>query len=217
MNILVGCEESGVVAAAFRRLGHDAWSCDLLPTRGDPAFHFQTDIFEVITRGSTPWDMGVFFPPCTHLAGSGARWLTDHWVHRNGCPGFDAENLHYPVNGFNCRWHSGAKKRAAQKEAVKFVQALWSCGIPRIAIENPVGMLSSLWCKPDQIIQPWQFGHGEQKGTCLWLSNLPKLIPTKIVEGREQRIWLMPPGPDRQRERSKTFQGIADAMAQQWG
>ena len=129
----------------------------------------------------------IAFPPCTHLAVSGARWFKE--------------------------------KRAdgRQQEALKFVRMLMDAPIDRIAIENPVSIISSHIRKPDQTIQPWQFGHGETKRTCLWLKNLPKLEPTDIVEGREQRIWKMPPSADRWKERSKTFQGIANAMADQWG
>ncbi|MCE7031354.1 hypothetical protein LY625_01715 [Lysobacter sp. GX 14042] len=181
MRVLVGCESSGIVRDAMMRAGHDAMSCDLLPTER-PGPHYQGDVFDVIGDG---WDLAIFHPPCTHLAVSGARWFKD--------------------------------KQQQQAEALEFVRRLLLAPIPRIALENPVSVISSRIRQPDQIIQPWQFGHGETKATCLWLIGLPPLVPTNIVEGREQRIHRMPPGPDRWRERSRTFQGIADAMATQWG
>ena len=183
MKILIACEYSGEVREAFRSRGHDALSCDLLPTDA-PGPHYQGPVEDVIRDG---WDMMIAFPPCTHLAVSGARWFKE--------------------------------KRAdgRQQEALSFVRMLMDAPIDRIAIENPVSIISSQIRKPDQTIQPWQYGHGETKRTCLWLKNLPKLQPTDIVEGREQRIWKMPPSADRWKERSKTFQGIANAMAEQWG
>ena len=183
MKILIACEYSGEVREAFRSRGHDALSCDLLPTDA-PGPHYQGPVEDVIRDG---WDMMIAFPPCTHLAVSGARWFKE--------------------------------KRAdgRQQEALSFVRMLMDAPIDRIAIENPVSIISSQIRKPDQTIQPWQYGHGETKRTCLWLKNLPKLEPTDIVEGREQRIWKMPPSADRWKERSKTFQGIANAMAEQWG
>lgn len=185
MKVLVACEFSGVVRDAFRKRGHDAWSCDLLPSeRGGP--HYEGNVSTVLLR-IKDWDLMIAHPPCTHLAVSGARWFKE--------------------------------KIEEQKAAIKFVELLWDAGIPRIAIENPISILStrSILGKPSQIIQPWQFGHGETKATCLWLKNLPKLTPTNIVDGREARVHKMPPGPNRWRERSRTFQGIADAMAKQWG
>lgn len=131
------------------------------------------------------WDLGIFHPPCTYLAVSGARW-----------------------------WKGREKE---QEEAIDFVLELYKSSIPRVAIENPIGKLSTAWRKPDQIIQPWMFGHGETKATCLWLKNLPKLTPTNIVEGREGRVWKASPSPDRWKERSRTLPGIAEAMAEQWG
>lgn len=183
MRVLVACEYSGEVREAFRARGHDAMSCDLLPTDA-PGPHYQGPVEDVLNDG---WDMMIAFPPCTHLAVSGARWFKE--------------------------------KRAdgRQQAALKFVRMLMDAPIDRIAIENPVSIISSHIRKPDQTIQPWQFGHGETKRTCLWLKGLPKLEPTDIVEGREQRIWKMPPSADRWKERSKTFQGIANAMANQWG
>lgn len=182
MKVLIGCEYSGTVRNAFRNLGHDAWSCDLLPSEDNSPYHIQGDLLPLLDGD---WDLGIFHPPCTHLAVSGARWFKE--------------------------------KVKEQAEALDFVQLLFNCRIPRIAIENPVSIISSRICKPSQIIQPWQFGHGETKATCLWLRWLPLLIPTNIVEGREPRVHMMPPGPDRWKERSRTFQGIADAMADQWG
>lgn len=180
-RVLVACEYSGVVRDAFRNAGHDAMSCDLLPTdRSGP--HYQGDVRDILTAG---WDLMVAHPPCTHLAVSGARWFKD--------------------------------KQTEQAEALDFVRVLLDAPIPCIALENPVSVISSKVRKPDQVIQPWQYGHGETKATCLWLKNLPKLRPTQIVGGREARVHRMPPGPDRWKERSKTYLGIAVAMAEQWG
>jgi len=183
VKVLIACEYSGAVRDAFIRAGHDAMSCDLLPTDA-PGPHYQGDVFDIIGDG---WDLMVAHPPCTHLSVSGAR-------------------------------HFAAKRAdGRQQAAVDFFMALAKCDISRIAIENPVCIMSSLWRKPDQIIQPWQFGHGETKATCLWLKGLPKLTPTDIVSGRADRIHKMPPSPDRWKLRSTTYQGIADAMASQWG
>ena len=181
MRVLVACEYSGAVRSAFAEMGHDAWSCDLLPTE-IPGQHYQGDVRDVLLEH---WDLMVAHPPCTHLAVSGARWFKE--------------------------------KQTEQAEALEFVRLLMGAPIERIAVENPISIISSHIRKPDQIIQPWQFGHGETKATCLWLKNLPKLRPTNIVEGREQRVHKMPPSPDRWRERSRTFPGIARAMAEQWG
>ena len=184
MRVIVASEYSGRVREAFRKLGHDAWSCDILESEDDSEFHIQTRIEDVINDG---WDLMIAHPPCTHLAVSGARH-------------------------FKAKQESGV-----QQEALEFVRLLLEADIPKIALENPISIISSKIRKPDQIIQPWQFGHGETKATCLWLKGLPKLVPTNIVEGREQRIHKMPPSPTRWKERSRTYQGIADAMAQQWG
>lgn len=181
MRVLVACEFSGTVRDAFIAKGHDAMSCDLMPS-DKPGPHYQGDVFDVINDG---WDLMIAHPPCTHLAVSGARWFKD--------------------------------KVTEQAEALEFVQRLMNADIDRICIENPVSIISSRIRKPDQTIQPWQFGHGETKRTCLWLKGLPKLIPTDIVDGRDQRIWKLPPSPDRWKIRSATFKGIADAMANQWG
>jgi site-specific DNA-cytosine methylase len=191
MRVLVACEFSGIVRDAFRRRGHDAWSCDLMPTESpnELGFHYECDVRDIIHHDElnqcAPWDLIIAHPPCTHLAVSGARWFKD--------------------------------KQQEQREALDFVRVLMDAPAPRICIENPISVISSKIRKPDQIVQPWQFGHGETKSTCLWLKNLPKLKPTNIVDGREARIHKMPPSPDRWKERSKTYQGIADAMAEQWG
>lgn len=183
MKVLVACEYSGKVRDAFIAAGHDATSCDLLPSdKPLDGPHYEGDVFDIIDDG---WDLMVAHPPCTHLAVSGARWFKD--------------------------------KQAEQAEALDFVRRLMAAPIERIAIENPISIISTKIRKPDQIIQPWQFGHGETKATCLWLKNLPLLTPTNIVEGREARVHKMPPSPDRWKKRSETFQGIAVAMAQQWG
>jgi hypothetical protein len=182
VKILIGCEFSGTVRSAFRKLGHDAWSCDLLDAEDGSPYHYKGDVLSIL---DSRWDLGIFHPPCTHLAVSGSRWFKD--------------------------------KEVEQAEALEFVRALLEAPIEKIALENPVSVISSKIRKPDQIIQPWQFGHGETKATCLWLKGLPKLIPTDIVDGREARIHKMPPSKDRWKERSRTFQGIALAMANQWG
>ncbi len=192
LRVLIACEFSGVVRRAFRTLGHDAWSCDLLPAEDWPRwedgrpcsnYHYQDDI-RTILHLRPWWDLMIAHPPCTHLAVSGARWFKD--------------------------------KQREQAEALDFVRLLLDAPVPRIALENPISIISSRIRKPDQIIQPWQFGHGETKATCLWLKGLPKLVPTDIVEGREARVHRMPPGPDRWKERSRTLPGIAAAMAAQW-
>jgi len=184
MKVIIGCEFSQIVTMAFRNRGHEAFSCDLLPTEGNhQEWHYQEDIFSILSREK--FDIGIFHPPCTYLAVSGARWWKD--------------------------------RQQEQQEAIEFVMMLASANIEKIVIENPIGKLSTVWRKPDQIIQPWQYGHGETKATCLWLKNLPKLTPTNIVIGREARVHKEPPGPDRWKNRSRTYQGIADAMAEQWG
>jgi site-specific DNA-cytosine methylase len=181
MKVLVACEYSGTVRDAFKAKGHDAWSCDLLPT-DVPGNHIQGDVLEVIGQG---WDLMVAHPPCTHLAVSGARWFK--------------------------------LKQKEQAEALDFVRALLNSSVEKICLENPVSIISSRIRKPSQVIQPWQFGHGETKATCLWLKGLPLLQPSQIVEGREARIHKLPPSPDRWKIRSKTYEGIAKAMADQWG
>jgi len=182
VRVLVGCEFSGRVRQAFHGLGHDAWSCDLLPSDDGSEFHITGDVLDVIDGG---WDLAIFHPPCTHLAVSGARWFKE--------------------------------KAAEQAEALEFVRRLLAAPIPRIALENPVSIISTRIRRPDQIIQPWQFGDPYMKTTCLWLKGLPKLVPDRIVDGREQACWKEPPSPDRWKKRSMTYPGIARAMAEQWG
>lgn len=218
MRVLLACEFSGVMRDAFKVRSHDAWSCDFLPTEV-PGQHYQGDIRDLLYLGT--WDLMIACPPCTHLAVSGARWFKD--------------------------------KEREQAGALEFVRLLMAAPIPRIAIENPVGVISTRIRKPDQIIQPWQYGHGETKATCLWLKNLPLLRPTNVMQpvtygcrcgykfeealgkygcpnccgdyGAARLIWAnqtpsgqnnLGPSPDRWRERSRTYQGIADAMADQW-
>ena len=191
MKVLVACEFSGTVRDAFARRGHDAMSCDLLPTEKDGP-HYQGNVMDIIGDG---WDLMVAHPPCTHLAVSGARWFKD--------------------------------KQQEQAEALDFVRALLDAPIKMIALENPVSIISSHVRKSDQIIQPWQFGHEATKTTCLWLKNLPPLTPTNIVGKGERHVtksgkslpkWYnLPPSETRWKIRSATYQGIADAMAEQWG
>jgi site-specific DNA-cytosine methylase len=190
MKVLAACEFSGVVRDAFADRGHDAWSCDLLPSER-PGNHIQRDIRDILNDG---WDLMIAFPPCTHLAVSGARWFKE--------------------------------KRIEQIEALEFIRTLLTAPIQRIALENPVGIISTRIRKPSQIIQPWMFGHPESKTTCLWLKNLPPLEPTKVLDVPPGGRWAnqtpsgqnkLGPSPDRWKIRSRTYQGIADAMAQQWG
>jgi len=185
MKVLVACEYSGRVRDAFIKKGHIVTSCDLLPGEGEYlGQHHQGDIKELLKES---WDLIIAFPPCTHLACSGARWFPE-------------------------------KKADGRQQAGKdFFMGFVLASAPRIAIENPIGIMSTHYRKPDQIIQPWQYGHGETKATCLWLKQLPKLKPTNIVEGREPRVHMMPPSKDRWKLRSTTYQGIANAMADQWG
>ncbi len=193
LKVLVACEYSGAVRRAFRTLGHNAWSMDLLPAEDESEWHIEGDIKDpTSTKGaldpifSWSWDLMIAFPPCTDLCVSGARWFK--------------------------------QKRAdgSQQRSIDFFMMLVNAPVEHIAIENPIGIMSNLYRKPSQIIQPWQFGHGETKATCLWLKGLPLLVPTDIVSGREQRVHLMPPGPNRWKERSRTYPGIAQAMATQW-
>jgi site-specific DNA-cytosine methylase len=189
MKILIACEFSGIVREAFRRRGHDAYSCDLLPSERKGQ-HYQCDVREVFRHG---WDMLIAHPPCTDLAVSGSRWFS--------------------------------KKRKEQIAAFEFVMLLALAEIEKICIEQPVSVVSSRWRKPDQVIQPWMFGHPENKKTCLWLKGLPPLEPTKIVRWKmnrrpihlANRVHHARPGPERWKERSRTFPGIAAAMAEQWG
>jgi len=205
VKVLVACEFSGIVREAFRKRGHDAWSCDLLPTE-IPGQHIQGDVIPVLGKG---WDLIVAHPPCTHLAVSGARW--------------------FKVKRADGRMQQG----------YEFFMKMIDANCPKIAVENPIGVLSKMYRKPDQIIQPFWFGDSVQKATCLWLKNLPKLTPTKIVDRgmiyvdprgnkhggahtlRAKRCYsplmLLPKSEKRWMIRSRTFQGIADAMADQWG
>lgn len=195
MRVLVACEFSGTVREAFRSLGHDAWSCDLLPTE-TPGPHIQGDILEVLQDWER-WDLLIAHPPCTYLASSGLHWNTRR-----------------------------PERAALTEQAVAFVMALAQAPIPKIAIENPIGCLSTRWRKPDQIIQPWQFGHDASKATCLWLKGLPLLQPTEVLPGGKAARRgnqttsgqnKLPPSADRWKLRSLTYPGIAAAMAAQWG
>jgi len=181
MRVLVACEFSGRVRDAFLALGHEAVSCDLLPSE-TVGPHIVGDVLAVLDWG---WDLLIAHPPCQHLAVSGARWFKDK-VHE-------------------------------QVSALEFVRRLMAAPVPRIAVENPVSVISSRIRRPDQIIHPWQFGHGETKATCLWLKGLPALVPTQVVWGRDAIVHRMPPGPERWRNRSRTYPGIAAAFASQWG
>lgn len=199
IKVLVACEMTQVVTKAFRDKGHEAYSCDILDTLGNPDWHIKGDVLEILDQG---WDLMIAHPPCTYLTSAGARWLYDP------------------------RFPDRLKQR---DEAVEFVLKLYNAPISKIAIENPQGMLSSLWRHPDQYIQPYEFGHRTSKKTGLWLKNLPKLKPTEIVEvdyvttstGKRFSRWYWDvsklKGTPRQIERSKTFKGIAEAMAEQWG
>lgn len=182
MKVLVACEFSGIVRDAFIKRGHDAWSCDLLPTE-KPGPHIKGDVLKVLDED---WDLMIAHPPCTHLAVSGARWFPEKI------------------------------KDGRQQEAIDFFMDLVNAPINKICIENPISIMSTKYKLPDQIIHPWMFGHGETKATCLWLKNLPKLTPTDIVKGRYPRIHRMAPSPNRSHDRSLTYQGIAQAMAEQW-
>jgi hypothetical protein len=199
--VLIACEFSGIVRDAFIALGHDAWSCDLLPTER-PGPHFQCDIREVLNR---PWDLVICHPPCTYLTCAGNKW-------------------------FGPKYHDRFPDRLQQmQDAAAFFMLFTNLSATYVAIENPIGRMSSLWRKPDQIIQPWQFGHDARKATCLWLTGLPLLHPTEIVTpaivrtkgGNTMSKWQVDCGhndrKNRAHERSRTFPGIATAMAEQWG
>lgn len=194
MKILVACEYSGTVRDAFRKRGHDAWSCDILPTDVEGP-HFQCDVTEILDQG---WDLMIAHPPCTYLTNSGVCWL-----------------------------HKDPSRWDKLKEGAEFFKALLQAPIPRIAVENPIMHKYArelIGQDKTQVIQPWMFGHKEQKATCLWLKGLPPLQPTnnvkaemmKLTSAERQRIHYLPPSPDRWKIRSTTFQGIADAMAEQW-
>ena len=187
MRVLVACEYSGKVRDAFIAQGHDAISCDILPT-DSLGPHYQGDVFDIIDQD---WDLMIAHPPCTYLTNSGVRWL-----------------------------HERPERWGQLKDGAEFFKALLEADIPKIAVENPVMhkyAVKIIGRRQDQIIQPWQFGHGETKATGFWLKGLPKLEPTDIVDGRQQRVHLLPPSKDRWKLRSTTYQGIADAMALQWG
>lgn len=196
MRVLVACEFSGTVRDAFAKRGHDAWSCDILAA---PGKHLQCDVREIL---GDLWDLAICHPPCTFLTVAANKWMKPEWAHK------------YPT------------RQQDREHAIKFFMELYNAPIPKVAVENPIGVMSSRFRKPDQVLQPWMFGHGETKATCLWLRGLPKLIPTHMKadmfaqpepKEREQRLHRLPPGPTRWMERSKTFQGIADAFAEQWG
>ena len=185
MKVLLACEESQIVTIEFRNRGHEAYSCDIMDcSGGHPEWHLKQNVIPLLKEN---WDMIIAFPPCTHLAVSGARWFEEK------------------------------RKDGRQQQGIDFFMKFANCKCEKLSIENPISIMSTIWRKPDQIIQPWMFGHPETKATCLWLKNLPKLTPTSIVNGREQRIWKMPPCKDRSKLRSKTFLGFAKAMAEQWG
>jgi len=193
MKILCACEESQAVTKEFRALGHDAYSCDILPcSGGHPEWHLQQDVTELLEQ---EWDMIIAFPPCTHLAVSGAAWFEQK------------------------------RKDGRQQQGIDFFMLFANVKCKKVCIENPIGIMSKRWRKPDQIVQPWMFGHPESKATCFWLKGLPKLIETNNVKSifnslpknQQQRLHYLPPTKDRGHLRSKTFEGIAKAMAEQWG
>lgn len=207
LKVLIGCEYSAKVRDEFRALGHDAYSCDILPTDGDPRYHIQGDVLKELHWG---WDLMIGHPPCTFLGLCGARWCVDHWIKRGGVP---------------VQWHDGSERRRQRDAAVAFFKALWNAPITRICLEQPMSVASTLVCKRTQTIHPWQFGHPENKTTWLWLKGLPPLRPTRDVRRKMKhlpkhivnRVHYMTPGEDRGHERSRTFEGIAKAMARQWG
>ena len=212
MKILIGCEESQQVCKAFRQLGHEAYSCDLKPcSGGHPEWHLQTDVFKAIAFED--WNLGIFFPDCTYLTCSA------EWAYKNG-------PYHQQVKPGTL---VGEERQKARKEAADFFLSLYYCKIPLVAIENPVGVMSSIFRKPDQIIQPHQFGDDASKSTCLWLKGLPTLRHTEYCEPRlvnGKKRWAnqtdggqnkLPPSDNRAELRSKTYSGIANAMAEQWG
>lgn len=183
-KVLIACEESQTVTIAMRKEGVEAYSCDIEPCSGNhPEWHIQKDVTPLLTQN---WSMIIAFPPCTHIACSGARW-------------------------FKKKQEDGR-----QQTGIDFFMLFANCACEKIAIENPIGIMSTIYQKPDQIVQPWQFGHGETKATCLWLRDLPLLQPTNIVDGRENRIHRIPPSANRGKLRSITYKGIAEAMAAQW-
>lgn len=191
--MLIACEESQSVTKEMRALGIEAYSCDIEPcSGGHPEWHIQGDVTPLLEQ---EWDMIISFPPCTHLAASGAPWF------------------------------KRKREDGRQQQAIDFFMLFANAKCGKICIENPIGIMSTIWCKPDQIVQPWMFGHAESKATCFWLKGLPKLVETNNVKhtfdslpkNKQQRIHYLPPSKDRGRLRSKTFEGIAKAMAEQWG
>lgn len=186
MRVLVACEFSGIVRDSFIEKGHDAWSCDLLPSEA-PGPHIQGDVRDEFGLLKGKWDLVIAHPPCDDLAVSGARWFKEKQLD------------------------------GRQQASIDFFMFFTDLDVPMVCIENPVGIMSTLYRKPDQIVHPWHHGHGETKATCLWLKGLPLLQPTVVVAGREPRVWRMGPHPDRWKERSRTYVGIAKAMAEQWG
>jgi hypothetical protein len=209
-NILIGCEESQAVCKELRKLGHNAYSCDLQECSGGcPEYHLKIDVFAAVKGGVfltqsgdfvqiDGWHLLICFPDCTYLTNSANSWYKDQPPRKSGAL-------------------VGQARRDERERAIDFALRLFNCGIEKVAMENPIGILNSRFRKPDQVLQPWMFGHGETKATCLWLKGLPMLKPTNVVDGREQRLHHLSPSKDRAKLRSKTFKGIAAAMAAQWG
>lgn len=215
MKVLVACEESQAVTIEFRKLGHEAFSCDIEPcSGGHPEWHLQQDVTELLKQD---WDMIIAFPPCTYLTVTANKWYKDQPPRKSGTL-------------------VGAARRKAREEAIDFFMLFANCTCEKVAIESPIGVISSRWKKPSQIVQPFHFGHKERKATCLWIKGLPKLVATDVVEpvsyiaaGKKyspthynskrslNRLDCLPLGKERSKLRSKTFSGIAKAMAEQWG
>ena len=191
MRVLVACEFSGVVRRAFAAVGHEVYSADFEDSMDNSPNHYKGDCFDLID--TQHFDLVIAHPPCTYLCSSGLHW------NKRG------------------KLVDGVPRSQMTLRALSFVRRLLDAPIEKIALENPIGAISTGIRKPDQIVQPWMFGHGETKATCLWLKGLPKLEPTDVVEGRHQKCWLLPPSPDRWKLRSITYEGIATAMANQWG
>ena len=191
MRVLVACEFSGVVRRAFAAVGHEVYSADFEDSMDNSPNHYKGDCFDLID--TQHFDLMIAHPPCTYLCSSGLHW------NKRG------------------KLVDGVPRSQMTLRALSFVRRLLDAPIEKIALENPIGAISTGIRKPDQIVQPWMFGHGETKATCLWLKGLPKLEPTDVVEGRHQKCWLLPPSPDRWKLRSITYEGIATAMANQWG
>jgi hypothetical protein len=202
MKVLIACEFSGTVRTAFEKLGHDAWSCDLEPT-SIPGNHHQGSVLDILNDG---WDLMIAHPPCTYLTVTGNKWFKPEYADR------------FPT------------RHQDREDGAKFFMELVNANIPRIAIENPIGVMSTRYKKPNQVVHPWQFGHEASKSTCLWLKNLPNLVPTNIVSkgefvtyksGKRMTKWYADAASlspkEREKVRNTTFQGIADAMANQWG